>query len=168
MVTIFMTKKELITITVTLAALVAGVWFIIYWKRMKSKGVNPVTGRISSKFGKRTAPTAGASTTHNGVDIAVPIGTSIVSPWDGTVQNVWTDTTYGGGLSLAIMHTNKYRTGYCHLSSCSVAKGEKVKQGQEVAKSGNSGNTTGPHLHFTLTNSQGVKEDPETMFDFKA
>lgn len=161
-----MTKKELIIITVTLAAVAAGVWFI-FWKRMKSKGVNPVTGRITSKFGKRTAPTAGASTEHNGVDIAVPIGTAVVSPWDGTVQNVWTHAS--GGLSLAIIHTNGRRTGYCHLSSCSMAKGEKVKQGQEVARSGNSGNTTGPHLHFTLTETDGnTKIDPESMFDFKA
>lgn len=162
-----MTKKKLIIITMTLAALAVGVW-LIYRKRMNSKGMNPVTGRISSKFGSRTAPTAESSTNHNGVDIAVPIGTTIVSPWSGTVQNVWMDSTYGGGLSLAITHPNGYRTGYCHLSSVLVSKGDKVKQGQEVALSGNSGNTTGPHLHFTVTNPSGKKIDPETMFDFKA
>lgn len=162
-----MTKRQASLTLLTLTALAVGVWLICR-KRMNTKGTNPVTGRISSKFGNRTAPTAGASTNHNGVDIAVPIGTHVVAPWDGTVQSVWTDTSYGGGLSLAIAHPNGYRTGYCHLSSVLVSKGDKVKQGQDVALSGNSGRTTGPHLHFTVTDPSGRKIDPETMFDFKA
>lgn len=161
-------KKKIIVI---IAAAVAA--YLLY--RMAKKagelntpGLNPISGKITSKFGYRTAPTSGASTLHNGVDIAATIGTQVISPWEGTVKKVWNDTTYGGGVSLAILHNNKYRTGYCHLSSTLVEAGETVERGQVIALTGNTGNTTGPHLHFTLTDPSGTKIDPQSMFDFKA
>ena len=101
------------------------------------------------------------------MDIAVPIGTSIVSPWDGSVAQVWNDLAYGGGLSIVINHTNGYRTGYAHLSVQSVVVGQKVTEGQIIAKSGNSGlHSTGAHLHFTLRKN-GNLIDPKTVFKFQ-
>lgn len=126
----------------------------------------PLKGRVTSKFGKRTSPASGASTNHNGVDISASIGTAIVSPLDGTVADINTHTT--GGKQLIIKHTNGWRTGYAHLNAYAVQKGDKVKQGQIIAYSGNTGASTGPHLHFTLTNPLGVKVNPEEYFNFSA
>ena len=135
-------------------------------KRMnKLNATNPVTGRITSKFGKRKAPIAGASTYHNGVDIAVPAGTQVKAPWDGTVLSTYSNAA--GGNQMIVKHPNGYRTGYAHLSAFAAAKGQAVKQGDTICLSGNTGRSTGPHLHFTLTDPHGQKVDPETVFDFK-
>ena len=76
----------------------------------------PVPGhtRITSKFGPRNAPTAGASTNHGGIDIGAPTGTDIVAPWDGRVRSVY--STEGGGNQLVIDHTDGRVTGYAHPS----------------------------------------------------
>ncbi len=110
----------------------------------------PVPGyhQVTSGFGPRNAPLAGASTMHNGIDIAAPIGARVVAPWDGTVKSVYSNA--GGGNQLIIEHDNGHRTGYAHLDSTLVAPGQRVTRGQDVAKVGNTGNSTGPHLHFTV------------------
>lgn len=136
---------------------------ILYFSRWMK--VQPVKGTITSRFGQRAAPTSGASTTHNGTDIAVPVGTSVRSPWAGKVTSIMTNNA--GGLQMVITHYNGYKTGYAHLSKTLSNIGDVVMAGQVIALSGNTGNTTGPHLHFTLTNPQGEKIDPETKFTFK-
>lgn len=153
----------------TLAAATAAI--TIY--RMKNKHtataaapLNPITGPITSPFGQRTAPTTGASTYHNGVDIAAPIGTTVHAPWDGTVANTYANSK--GGNQLIIQHPNGYRTGYAHLTRALVSPGQTVAQGDPIALTGNTGITTGPHLHFTLTNPNGNKIDPTTLFSFQA
>jgi len=134
---------------------------------MKSTGQTPlcppVTGPVSSRFSE---PRTGH--THNGTDIAVPVGTPVRTPWAGTAAGVYNDTQYGGGLTVIIKHANGWRTGYCHLSTQDVAQGAAVEAGQVIAHSGNTGHSTGPHLHFTLTNPQGQKVDPEQYFEFQA
>ncbi|GHV46504.1 hypothetical protein FACS1894180_9260 [Bacteroidia bacterium] len=128
----------------------------------KSKFINPTAKfRISSKFGLRKAPTAGASTNHNGIDIACPTGTQVVAPADGVVKSVYSNNT--GGKQLVIEHTEGWRTGYAHLSEYQVVAGQSVTQGQPIAKTGNTGISTGAHLHFTLT-CNGVKIDHEKYF----
>ena len=127
--------------------------------------INPVSGRVTSRFGYRPHPVTGkASSYHNGVDIAVPLGTAIIAPADGTVTTV--NSTAAGGLQVIITHTNGWRTGYAHLSSQLVRQGQTVRQGETIALSGNTGQTTGPHLHFTLTDPSGNKTDPEKYFTF--
>lgn len=133
----------------------------------KQEPLNPVVGPISSPFGPRTAPTSGASTFHKGVDIALPIGTTVHAPWDSTVVKAWNDTAYGGGLSLKLKHPNGYTTGYCHLSKIFVKAGNTLLQGDPVAETGNTGRSSGPHLHVSLIDPDGSKIDPETFFDFK-
>lgn len=148
------------TIIPVAAALVAVA--VVYFRRWRK--VQPVKGKITSKFGYRNAPTAGASTWHNGDDIAVPAGTKVCSPWAGKVTQVYTNAA--GGKQMIVTHWNGYKTGYAHLSEWKAQRGDNVNAGQVIALSGNTGNTTGPHLHFTLTGKDGVKMDPEKKFHF--
>lgn len=106
----------------------------------------PVSGRITSTFGYRNSPTAGASSNHKGIDIAVPQGTSVVAAAGGTVVTA----SYHGAAGNFIMlsHGNGTYTVYMHLSSIKVSVGQKVNQGQLIGLSGNTGVSTGPHLHF--------------------
>ena len=143
--------------TVILA--VVAVLYLLRWRK-----VQPVKGTVTSKFGSRTAPIAGASTDHNGVDLAVPVGTKVRSPWAGKVTSIVTNNT--GGKQMIVTHWNGYKTGYAHLSEWKAQKGDNVHAGQVIALSGNTGNTTGPHLHFTLAGKDGVKMDPEKKFHF--
>lgn len=127
----------------------------------------PLTGsRISSRFGLRKDPTDPSKTQgHGGIDIAAPLGTPIVSPADGEVIASGFDDKYGGGNFLRIKHTNNFITGYAHLSTSLVSKGDTVKQGEKIALVGNSGaHTTGSHLHFTVTTPNNEKIDPEDYF----
>jgi murein DD-endopeptidase MepM/ murein hydrolase activator NlpD len=131
--------------------------------------VLPLVGtRISSRFGLRQDPTNPSKTQgHGGIDIAAPIGTPIVSPADGSVIASGFDDKHGGGNYLRIKHTNNFITGYAHLSTGLVSKGDTVKQGEKIALVGNSGaHTTGSHLHFTVTTPNNEKIDPEDYFNW--
>ncbi|WP_157218669.1 peptidoglycan DD-metalloendopeptidase family protein [Flavisphingomonas formosensis] len=114
--------------------------------------------RVLSRFGPRAAPKAGASTYHNGVDLRAAVGTALHAPKDGVIHIFRNGK---GGLQAVIDHGNGLATGYAHLSKVNVANGARVKAGQTFALSGASGNVTGPHLHFTVT-QDGKKIDPET------
>lgn len=114
----------------------------------KKKMTSPVKGKITSGFGTRIL--FGKEHFHNGNDISVPTGTPVLSPASGTVTAAWNDTMYGGGLSLVIKHDNGDQSGFAHLSGFKAVVGQKVKEGETVAMSGNTGLSTGPHLHFTF------------------
>ena len=158
-----------------LAAVGGGYYF---WRRKKVKDQLegkemfwPCDGRtISCGFGPRTAPISGASTDHNGIDIAVPQGSAVYAFADGEVTGSWLDTTNGGGNSIRIAHANGLTSHYCHLSKRLVDKGAKVKAGAPIALSGGTpgtegaGNSTGAHLHFALKNN-GVAFDPMTVLE---
>lgn len=120
--------------------------------------LRPVITKISSPFGYRTNPVTKKSQFHNGIDLPVPIGTKVKSPMDGTIENVYSNKE--GGNQVVILHANGYRTGYAHLSQALVKKGDKVKKGDTVALSGNSGISTGPHVHLTLKDASGNWMDP--------
>ena len=111
--------------------------------------IKPISGgRLSSNFGSRSAPTKGASTNHKGVDWAVPIGTTVVASNAGTVvQAGWVS---GYGYAVYINHADGRQTRYGHLSKVLVKVGQTVDQGQKIAYSGNTGRSTGPHLHFEI------------------
>lgn len=126
----------------------------------------PLQGRVTSPFGRRSAPVAGASTYHNGVDLAAPIGTQVRAPWDGTIAKTYYNEK--GGYQMLVDHPGGYRTGYAHLSQFVARAGDRVAQGDLIALTGNTGIGTGPHLHFTLTDPAGNKIDPQTIFTFKA
>ena len=112
------------------------------------KYIYPAHGTITSYFGYRNAPTAGASSNHPAIDIAVPEGTRVSASDGGTVIQTG---PYGGyGNVVMIDHGNGVVTQYSHLSRVGVRKGQKVSRGQEVARSGNTGVSTGPHLDFKM------------------
>lgn len=123
----------------------------------------PVKGRISSKFGDRVHPVTKRKSFHNGVDIAAPHGTDIVAPANAKVINIWNHPT--GGLSLAIATVDNVRFGFAHLSSTICKVGDVVKMGQVIAKVGNSGLSTGAHLHFTMKIND-IFVDPQKYINF--
>lgn len=103
---------------------------------------------IHSYFGPRKAPTAGASTYHRGLDIGGAYGLSIVAALSGTVETVSYDGS--SGHYVVINHGGGVKTKYLHCSKTLVYVGQKVTQGETIAKVGDSGVATGPHLHFSL------------------
>lgn len=105
--------------------------------------------RVSSHFNpRRKHPVTGRISPHNGVDLATPIGTPIVSTGDGIVQRVGNHPF--AGKYVDIDHGNAYKTRYLHLHRILVKKGQSVQRGDRIALSGNTGRSTGPHLHFEL------------------
>ncbi|MDG6897980.1 hypothetical protein A6A19_08330 [Actinobacillus delphinicola] len=104
--------------------------------------------RISSPFNlHRRHPITGVIRPHKGVDFAVPMGTRVLATADGVIQKV-AFQAHGAGRYIVIRHSRKYQTVYMHLHRILVRAGQKVKRGQEIALSGNSGLSTGPHLHY--------------------
>lgn len=111
--------------------------------------IKPLSGgRQTSGYGRRKAPTKGASTNHRAIDWATPTGTAIWASCGGTVSVAGWQSGYG--YVVYINHPDGNQTRYGHLSKILVSAGQKVKQGQKIALSGNTGRSTGPHLHFEL------------------
>ncbi len=110
--------------------------------------IAPSTGWITSSFGYRTSPFTGNRELHRGIDIAGRIGTPIVATADGAVRLAGRK----GGLGNAVILNHGYgvETIYGHLSEVLVRAGEKVKRGQKVGLMGNTGRSTGPHLHYQV------------------
>lgn len=111
---------------------------------------------ITSYFGNRTAPTAGATTDHRGIDIGMAEGNNIYTVADGVVSQV--NESSARGKYIRVKHDSGYQTLYQHLSSINVSTGQRVTQGQVIGLSGNTGITKGPHLHFEVFNI-GVEPD---------
>lgn len=130
-------------------------------KRGQSEGfLLPVEGRITSGFGQRKAPKAGASTNHGGIDIAAPIGTPVLAPAGGTVSNVGRGHAKRGNW-VEIDHGDGHTTRYLHLSGFNVKPGQTVERGDLFARVGKTGNVTGPHLHWSVYRN-GKPVDPRS------
>ena len=112
----------------------------------------PVQGVVSSPYGKREAPTAGASTNHKGIDIAANNNTPVYAPANGRI----TFCNYYGGYGKCIQMDNgtingkKVTSLYGHLNTILVSYNQNVSQGQQIGAVGSTGNSTGPHLHFEI------------------
>lgn len=119
--------------------------------KYKGRFMWPVStgGVITDEFGYRDAPTAGASTYHQGLDIGCDYGTDIVAADDGTV--VMSGYNGGAGNMVMISHGDGICTVYMHNSQLCVNVGEKVVKGQVIAKAGSTGVSTGPHCHFGVS-----------------
>jgi len=111
----------------------------------------PLEGNITSPFGWRIHPVLGMRHHHNGIDIDVPVGTMVRAAAPGNVHLIQDDPE-GYGTLIVLEHANGYLTLYGHLSSVLVSKGQFVEVGQPIAESGNTGLSTGPHLHFEIRN----------------
>ena len=112
---------------------------------------------FTSAFGLRPAPTAGASTYHQGVDLAAPTGTPIYASRSGTVSAA--TYSYDCGYYVQINHGDGYRSIYMHMTHYVVSAGQHVSQGQVIGYCGSTGISTGPHLHFGISKN-GVYVNP--------
>ncbi|MBC8949503.1 murein DD-endopeptidase MepM [Xenorhabdus sp. TS4] len=109
--------------------------------------------RVSSSFNPhRLNPVTGRITAHKGVDFAMPVGTPVLAVGDGEVVVAKFDGAAGN--FIAIRHGRQYTTRYMHLRKILVKPGQKVKRGERIALSGNTGRSTGPHLHFEFWDNQ--------------
>lgn len=109
----------------------------------------PSSYTITSEFGGRESPTAGASSNHMGIDIGAPSGSSIVAAAAGTVVTAQYSTSAGN--YVIISHGNGISTVYMHASALYVSPGQTVSAGESIAAVGSTGYSTGPHLHFGVT-----------------
>lgn len=110
---------------------------------------DPTTYRISSSFGYRTDPVYGNVRRHTGVDFALKPGNPVYATGDGVVESVKFEF-FGYGNQIVIDHGFGYKTRYAHMKSIGVAEGMKIKRGECIGVSGNSGKSTGPHLHYEV------------------
>lgn len=105
--------------------------------------------RLSSGFNpRRKHPVTGRISPHNGTDFAMPIGTPVTAPANGRVEKIANHPA--AGRYIIIRHDNGYRTRYLHLSRQLVSQGQRVTMGERIALSGNTGRSTGPHLHYEV------------------
>ena len=118
----------------------------------RPKYIRPADGAFTSGFGGRWG------TTHFGIDIANRIGTPIRAVTDGVV--VEAGTASGFGLWVRVQHEDGTISVYGHVDTFSVHEGQKVKAGEQIARMGNRGHSTGPHLHFEVWSSTGKKMNP--------
>jgi murein DD-endopeptidase MepM/ murein hydrolase activator NlpD len=122
--------------------------------------IMPTTGWLSSEFSRaRFHPILHLARPHEGIDLAAPYGTPVVAPAAGRVMRISHQTGYG--LVLEIEHGNGIETKYAHLSKVVVQEGQQVTRGQGIAAVGNSGLSTGPHLHYEV-HVNGKVVDPLT------
>ncbi len=120
----------------------------------------PVSGPITSRFGPRSSPGGIGSTNHQGIDFGVPIGTAVRAAKPGRVTFAGARGGYGNYVMLS--HAGGYGSAYGHLNSISARVGRRVSGGQIIARSGNTGNSTGPHLHFEILKG-GARINPASV-----
>lgn len=106
--------------------------------------------RITSEWGTRVNPVLKRRQLHTGMDFGLPVGTPIYAPADGVAY--FANNSYNGGYGIMVKleHAFGFSTFYAHLSKIAVQKGDFVRRGQLIAYSGNSGRSTGPHLHYEI------------------
>ena len=116
-------------------------------KKISNTIIMPAIGKITSKFGMRKHPISGKITHHDGIDISLKEGTEIKAAMSGKVIFSGKQKGYG---NVMIIKNGNYKTLYAHCSKLLFKKGDEIKQGQKIALSGNTGTSTGPHLHFEI------------------
>lgn len=123
----------------------------------------PGTYRISSTFGRRSDPISGRAAYHEGVDFACPVGNPIYATADGVVEKVRKER-YGYGNNVIIDHGFGYKTRYAHMDEIGVKEGDVIKRGGYVGTTGDSGKSTGPHLHYEVL-YRGRHVNPYNYYD---
>lgn len=120
----------------------------------------PLEGMLSSRYGWRKDPFTSEHKFHKGIDLAAPLGTPVVSSADGEV--IYSGWQRGHGNTVVIRHPDGYETRYSHNAENLVRQGDRVNQGQAVARVGDTGRSTGPHLHFEVK-KEGESIDPISL-----
>ncbi|MFA9398887.1 MAG: M23 family metallopeptidase [Clostridiaceae bacterium] len=126
-------------------------------EKIKSEYILPIQGEVTSVFGEREDPITKEDDFHQGIDINAAENTDVLAAYDGIVVEVGEDDELGKYILLD--HGDGIETKYAHLNIVMVDKGTKLKKSEVIAKSGNTGKSTGPHLHFELL-IMGENVDP--------
>lgn len=129
-------------------------------KALGTQFLLPARGRLTSRFGYRSDPFTNVRSFHTGIDLAAPIGTSVKATLDGKVATTGYSTVFGNYIILT--HEDGFQTLYGHLSVIAVQRGQKVSQGFIIGKIGNTGYSTGSHLHFSVYKN-GKMIDPYSV-----
>ncbi len=116
---------------------------------------------ITSGYGYRTDPFTGRRMFHGAIDIAMPVKTPVYAASDGIVERTGYDRISGN--YVVINHDNTYATTYAHLNKILIRKGQHVTSETRIGLSGNTGRSTGPHLHFQVQTPNGSSIDPLTL-----
>lgn len=126
---------------------------------------------ITSEYGARVHPISGKHSFHAGIDLSAGHGSSVLAVGDGIVVHAApqsSDLSVGYGNYITIKHTNGYFSRYAHLSKISVSVGDKIKQGEVIGKEGNTGGSTGSHLHFEIRRAndtgKGTSLNPTKLY----
>lgn len=122
-------------------------------------------GYVSSAFGARTDPFTGEAAIHQGVDFAAAEGSAVYTTAAGVVT--WAGERFGYGKMVEVEHAGGYRTRYAHAKSVKVQVGQLVTKGQQVATLGNTGRSTGPHVHYEVLKN-GAHIDPMIFVNYRA
>ena len=122
----------------------------------------PVTGRLMDGFGHRSDPFSGEGAMHTGIDISTVMGAPVKATADGIVAYAGWNSGYGR--CVIVDHGNGYQTLYGHLSRTDVIVGEEIRQGEVVGRVGNTGRSTGPHLHYEVR----IRATPVNPYRFLA
>jgi murein DD-endopeptidase MepM/ murein hydrolase activator NlpD len=123
----------------------------------------PVRGYFSARFGNRPDPFTGRPDFHPGIDVSVPRGTKVVAPADGVV--VFCGTKGGYGNIVVLDHGYGTVTRYGHLDGFNVRPGQRVKRGDVIAFSGNTGRSTAPHVHYEVWVNDQMRNPIEYIID---
>ncbi|MBM3162463.1 MAG: M23 family metallopeptidase [Chlorobi bacterium] len=123
--------------------------------------IKPINGRITSGFGMRLHPVYSRVIFHSGTDFSAPEGTKVHVTGDGVVTFSGYDRSYGQ--KVRVSHGYGFTTVYAHLSRSLVRQGQRVRRGEIIAFSGNTGVSTGPHLHYEI-HKNNVKVNPAAYF----
>jgi murein DD-endopeptidase MepM/ murein hydrolase activator NlpD len=118
----------------------------------------PISGIVSSRYGPRTDPFTGLKSVHRGIDIVAASGTRVLAANKGQVIDIGETSLYGKYVILK--HRDGFQTLYAHLSKWSVTEGRQVSQGNKIGEVGNTGRSTGAHLHFSIFQN-GRDRDPD-------
>ena len=122
--------------------------FARLWHTNTMPSIWPVDGQLRGGFGERTDPFSGEGAYHTGVDISAPVGTSVRATADGIVS--FAERSGGYGRLVIIDHGSGVQTYYAHLSRIHVMAGQEIRRGESVGQVGNSGRSTGSHLHYEV------------------
>ena len=124
--------------------------------------IRPVEGGyLNSSFGYRQDPIDAVRRFHQGQDFSVPTGTPIFAPADGVVKRAYYIGGFGNHIKLS--HASGYSTTFAHLSKIFVRHGQKVKRGDVIGETGNTGRSTAPHLHYEV-HYKGTPKNPADFF----
>jgi len=125
---------------------------------------SPLDGKINSGFGYRKDPFRSSIGFHSGVDIDAKFGDPVVATADGVVKKTGWQGSYGK--TIVLQHEEGFETIYGHLSKISVEEGQKVKVGEVIGKAGNTGRSTGTHLHYEVV-KDGQRVNPSNFLSLK-